>query len=204
MAFPEKIPVRYSEEEAGYVSFRPVVRQAFSPNELLDMIISVTGKDAERVQQILHSGTVVFHFYRYWWHGFEVSEAELDPLLARFPDPDPSRPFRAERCAVALIEDNGTPPRPLIEVNRDAASHAGLFRRRSFWDELLAAAAAGPLEYEGYSYSRHADLYRLNLSVAQLTVLVTAAAKAPRNLRRELSALERASGIVFVCERAGS
>jgi hypothetical protein len=204
MSFPEKIPVRYSEEEAGYVSFRPVVRQAFSPNELLDMILSVTGKDVGRVQQILHSGTVVFHFYRYWWHGFEVSEAELEQRLASFPDAGPSRPFRAGQCALALIEDNRTPPRPLIEINRAAASHTGLFRRRSFWDELLAAAAAGPLEYDGYSYSRHADLYRLQLSVEQLTVLVTAASKAPRNLRRELGALERASGIVFACERAGS
>ena len=77
MALPETIPVRYTEEEAGYVSFRPVVRQTFRLNELLDMVLSVTGKDPERIQQILRSGTVVFHFYRYWWQGFEIAEAEL-------------------------------------------------------------------------------------------------------------------------------
>ncbi len=193
MALPETIPVRYTEEEAGYVSFRPVVRQMFRLNELLDMVLSVTGKDAERIRQILRSGTVVFHFYRYWWHGFEIGEAELDALLARFPDPDPSRAFRSEQCSVALIEDSGTPPRPLIEITRAAASRAGFFRRRSFWDALLAAAAAGPLEYHGYSYARRADLYRLELSAEQRTALVAAAARAPRNLRRELGALDRAS-----------
>src|ERR1700688_13903 len=98
MTLPETIPVRYSEEEAGYVSFRPVVRQIFRLNELLDMVVSVTGKEPARVRQILHSGTVVFHFSRYRWEGFEVGEAELRPLLDRFPDPDPSRPFSPAAC----------------------------------------------------------------------------------------------------------
>ena len=47
------------------------------------MILTVTGKDSARIRQILRSGTVVFHFYKYWWEGFEMSEAELAPLLAR-------------------------------------------------------------------------------------------------------------------------
>ena len=83
MALPQEIPVRYTEEEAGYVSFRPVVRQTFRVHELLDMVLSVTGKQPERIRQILRSGTVVFHFYRYWWEGFEAGEAELQALLAR-------------------------------------------------------------------------------------------------------------------------
>ncbi len=70
MPLPEAIPIRYTEEEAGYVSFRPVVRQSFRPDQLLDMVLSVTGKDVARIKQILRSGTVVFHFYRYWWTGF--------------------------------------------------------------------------------------------------------------------------------------
>ena len=94
MALPDVIPVRYTEEEAGYVSFRPVVRQTFRKAELLDMVLSVTGKDPERIRQILRSGTVVFHFYRYWWDSLEVGEAELETLLAAFPDADPSRIFQ--------------------------------------------------------------------------------------------------------------
>ena len=46
MPLPETIPVRYTEEEAGYVTVRPLVRQTFRLDELLDMILSVAGKDA--------------------------------------------------------------------------------------------------------------------------------------------------------------
>ena len=62
---------------------RPLVRQTFRLNELLDMILSVAGKDVARVRQLLHSGTVVYHFYRYSWAGFDASEAELRAALAQ-------------------------------------------------------------------------------------------------------------------------
>ena len=77
MPLPETIPVRYTDEEAGYVTVRPVVRQTFRLDELLDMVLSVAGKDVTRVRQLLHSGTVVYHFYRYSWTGFDADEAEL-------------------------------------------------------------------------------------------------------------------------------
>ena len=204
MALPETILVRYTEEEAGYVSFRPMVRQTFRLHELLDMVVSVTGKDPARVQQILRSGTVVFHFYRYWWQGFETSETELHPLLASFPDPDPSRVFRAEECTLALIEDSAAPSRLLVEVDRAVVSRTGILRRRSFWDSLLSAAAAGSVGYQGYSYARHGDVYRLELSNEQRASLANAASRAPRNLRRELALIERASRIAFVCPRTKS
>jgi hypothetical protein len=204
MVLPENIPVRYTEEEAGYVSFRPVVRQTFRLNELLDMILSVTGKDAGRVRQILRAGTVVFHFYRYWWQGFDIDEAELGPLLAPFPDPDPSRAFRGEHCTVALIEDRATPPRLLAEVDRAAVSRGGFFRRRSFWEALLSAAATGSLGYRGYSYARRGDAYQLELTDENRAALAKAARRAPRNLRRELAVFDRASRLVFVCPRGKS
>ena len=92
MPLPETISVRYTEEEAGYITVRPLVRQTFSLGELLDMILSVAGKDLTRVQQLLHSGTVVYHFYRYTWTGFDADPTELSAALAKFPDADPARP----------------------------------------------------------------------------------------------------------------
>jgi hypothetical protein len=181
-----------------------VVRQVFKLNELLDMVLSVTGKDPQRIRQILRSGTVVFHFYRYWWQGFEIAEAELDPLLARFPDPDPSREFRAEQCSAALIEDASTPAHLLIEIERAAASRTSLFRRRSFWNALLAVTAARPVAYHGYSYARRADLYQVGLTQEARAALLATAARAPRNLRRELGVFDRAARIVFVSPRSDS
>jgi hypothetical protein len=212
MAPPEVISVRHTEEEAGYVSIRPIVRQNFRFSDLLGMVLGVTGKHPERIRQILRSGSVSFHSYRYWWDGFQIEEQELGVLLASFPDPDPSRPFRAETCTAVVVEAGGSPPRPdssgprpVLELDRAGASRRGLFRRRSFWDALLAAAASGSLVYDGYSYLRRADLYRLDLS-SELRASLAAAAKslAPRDLRRDLRALDRASHIVFVCPRETS
>ena len=209
---PEAISVRYTEEEAGYVSIRPVVRQTFRFPDLLGLVLSVTGKHPARIRLILRSGSVSFHTYRYWWDGFQVEEQELDALLARFPDPEPSREFRAQACTAALVEagssalrSESSPPRPVLELDRAGASRTRLFRRRSFWDALLAAAAPATLAYDGYSYVWRADLYRLDLS-GELRALLDAAAKslATRNLRRDLRALDRASHIVFVCPREGA
>lgn len=201
MAAPEVIPVRRTEEDAGYVSFRPVVRQKFPLNDLLGLVLGVTGKHPDRVRQILRSGSVSFHAYRYSWDGFQPEEAELASLLARFPDPDPSRAFRPEACTTVLALA-GSPPRPLADLERAALARKRLFRRRSFWDVLLATAASGPLAYDAYSYQWRADLYRLVLGDESAAAL-TAAAKslAPRDMRRNLHALDRATHIVFVCPR---
>ncbi len=41
MPLPQQIPVRYTEEDAGYVSVRPVVKQVFRLHELADMVVSI-------------------------------------------------------------------------------------------------------------------------------------------------------------------
>jgi hypothetical protein len=205
MPLPEVIPVRYSEEEAGYVSFRPVVRQNFRPDQLLDMVLSVTGKDAARIRQILHSGTVVFHFYRYWWTGFDIDPSELTSLLARFPDPDPSREFRSAGCTSVAIEFGATPPRPALEIQRQDISRSRLFRRRSFWDALLAEVSSTPVTYNGYSFAHHADLYRLDLGPeSRIRLAAAAASLAPRAMRKELQAIAHAARVVFICPRASA
>jgi hypothetical protein len=204
VALPEAIPVRYTEEEAGYVSFRPIVRQTFRLNELLDMILTVTGKDPARIRQILRSGTVVFHFYKYWWEGFEVSEAELAPLLTRFPDADPARLFRAGECSRVLMESGSLPhPSTLLDIDRAGASQKALWRRRSVWDVLLSLAAPEALSYVGYSYEHRGDLYRREIAAEQAAALATEVEKlAPRNLRHDLvAASAKASHLAFICPR---
>ncbi len=201
MPLPETIPVRYTEEEAEYLSVRPVVRQTFRLQELIDMLLGVTGKDLVRIQQILRAGTVVFHFYRYWWQGLEADAEELAAVLARFPDADPTRPFRAEECTAVLLESRGEPPRHSLEISREAASHRGLFRPRSFWDCLLALGREPAPAYQGYSYLRRADLYRLAISSEQIPALLEAARRAPRELRAALHYFPEITRIVFVCPR---
>jgi len=104
--------MRFTEDDAGYVTVRPVVKQTFRLPELADMIVSVTGKNAVRVQQIFRAGTVVYNGYRYWWDGFAAKEDEITGLLALFPDDDPARLFNpAKVTAVSLKAAQDSTPR---------------------------------------------------------------------------------------------
>ncbi len=202
MPLPETISVRYTEEEAGYVSVRPLIKQTFRLHELTGMVVSVTGKDPARVRQILHAGTLVYHSFRYWWSGFDVSAEELASVLAQFPDDDPSRKFRAQDCSAVLIEAGGTPPRAILELTREQAKRKRLLHSRSLWDTLTAIAQSGPLAYQGYSHARRADLYRRVLSQQELAALLDDALKfAPRDLRASLRALLQAKSLVYACPR---
>lgn len=210
MPLPETIPVKFTEEDADYISVRPVKRQTFRLRELVDMVLCVTGRDLPRVQQILRTGTVVYHFYRYTWQGFEADAAELSELLAVFPADDPSRAFSPKECTVVLLE-SAVAGRAPVEIERTAAKKKPLFAARSFWDFLLALAtqqkAGGPqnqlaLEYAGYSFARRGDLYRLSLTPEQSAGLSSEAARlAPRSLQAGIEALGAAVRVTFVCPR---
>ena len=203
MPLPETIPVRYTDEEAGYVTVRPVVKQTFRLEELLDMILSVAGKDVTRVRQLLHSGTVVYHFFRYSWTGFDVDDAELAAALGKFPDPEPARPFSPGQCTLAILESGGVSPRHLMELDREAGLKRRIFRKQSFWEALLEIAASENIQYHGYSYGRGADIYRLDLD-GEIVGQITEALKrlAPRGLHIVFGTLPAAASILFVCPRA--
>lgn len=203
MALPQTISVRYTEEEAEYLSVRPVVRQEFRLEELLDMLVSVAGKDVRRLQQVLRSGTAIYHYYRYWWPGFEAEEADLRAALARFPDADATRPFRWEECTAVLLETGSGPGQVPVELSRDAASRKRWLRRGSLWDVLMRLAAGEAPRYETYSYAWRGDLYHREASGFSLDALSREAEQAaPRELRGPARALARARRIVFVCPRA--
>jgi hypothetical protein len=199
---PETIPVKYTEEEAEYLSVRPVVRQIFRATELVDMVVSVAGKDLARVQKILSAGTVVFHSFRYWWTGFEADPAALREILQKYPDADPSRAFRSENCAEIILESSGTPPRHSLRIRREEAGKRRLLRPRSFWDNLMNLARDAAPAYREYSYSLRGDIYVLVLNPEQIARLAREATRsAPRTLRTDLTVLSAISQIVFVCPR---
>jgi hypothetical protein len=203
MPLPETIAMRFTEEDAGYVTVRPVVRQTFLLADLAGMVLSITGKNIPRVQQIFRAGTVVYNGYRYWWDGFAATEDEISALLAPFPDDDPSRPFNAAAVRFVCLESGGGTQRTMIGLTRQEASAKRLFQNRSPWDILLAVAKDSTPRYERYSHSDHADVYRVYLPLETAVSLRNALLEvAPRNLRKKLTALKLPASLLFIVPRA--
>ena len=194
--------MRFTEEDAGYVTVRPVVKQTFRLAELADMIVSVTGKNVSRVQQIFRAGTVVYNGYRYWWDGFASKEDEITGLLALFPDDDPAIPFNPAQVTAVSLEIGGGTQRSLVGLVRHEASAKRLFHKRSLWEILLIAAKDSTPRYEKYSHAERADVYRVHLSSEMAAALLKQLLDAsPRALRRKLTALLPPSAILFFIPR---
>jgi len=197
--------MRFTEEDAGYVTVRPVVKQTFRLAELADMVVSVTGKNVSRVQQIFRAGTVVYNSYRYWWDGFTSDENEVTGLLALFPDDDPARLFNPAQVTSVTLEIGGGTQRSLVCIARREASSKKLFHQRSPWEILLKAGQDSTPRYEKYSHAEHADIYRLHFSSDMAaSVLKQILDASPRGLRKKLAALQPPAAILFFIPRTGS
>ena len=202
MALPEQIQVRYTEDDAGYVSVRPVVKQVFRITELADMVVSVAGKDAARVQQIFLNGTLTYNGYRYWWEALTADLNEVQALLSPFPDDDPSRSFEAAKATAVLLEMGGGTQRNIVEIGRQDASARKLFQQHSSWDVLQRYAATHAARYEKYSHARRADLFRISLPYEDARKLLAEMLEAaPRGRRLRWTNLHPPAAITFVCPR---
>ena len=202
MPLPDQIPVRYSDEDAGYVSMRPVVKQTFRLAELIDMVVSIAGKDPARVQQIFRTGSVIYNGYRYAWDPLAATLPEIEALLSTFPDDDPSRPFDPAHAIAVLWESGGGTQRSVVEITRQEAAQKKLFVKSSPWDVFLQLAAADPPCYEKYLHARRADLFRLTLPYDRAQQFLAAVLDpAPRALRHRWSTLRPPASVTFICPR---
>ena len=163
MPLPERVRVKLLADDAGYISSARVLERDYTIPELLEALVSVAGKNAARLRQILRAGSVVVDRYRHRWPPIEASEEELLPLLGRFPDARPDRPFEPERCVHARIRAGVE----TLELARDEASRRKLFRRETFWDALMEVAVAAVPAYQEYSYHFRADVYAFTPDAAQ-------------------------------------
>ena len=202
MSLPETIAMRFTEEDAGYVTVRPVVKQVFRLAELVDMVLSVTAKNVPRVQQIFRAGTVVYNGYRYRWEGFHSEIGELTALLAPYPDDEPSRPFDFAAASTVSFESGGGTQRSQLDITRQEASARRLFHAQSPWEILLNAARVSAPRYEKYSYLHRADLYRLPMPPeASLALRNETFEAASRPLRKRLAGLQPPSALLFFVPR---
>ena len=167
MALPRTIRVKLSSEAAESISLTAVVVQELAMRELIEYMLGVTGKDEARIRELLQRGTLVSGASRFRWLGWEADPEGLRELLATFPDPDPSRPFAAERCVRAILRGG----RQAIEIPREAVARKGLFQRESFWNLLMEVIGTAAPAYAGYSYRDRADRYFREFSHAETELL---------------------------------
>jgi len=163
MALPQTVRVKLSSEAAGAISLTPVVVQELPIRELIEHLLGVTGKDLDRIRESLLRGTLVSGASRFRWVGWDADAEDLRAVLAAFPDPEPLRPFTAERCVRATLRGG----RQAIEIPREAAQRKGLFQRKSFWDLLIEVIGREGIAYAGYSYRERVDRYLRELTLPE-------------------------------------
>ncbi|MBS1874564.1 MAG: hypothetical protein JSU00_15220 [Acidobacteria bacterium] len=162
-ALPQSVKVRISSEAAGAITMTPVVSQVLTTRELVRVILSVTGKDEQRVAEVLSRGAVVQGASRFRWERLPTERDELAVVLATFPDPNPERRFSEERCVGVRLRAG----RLVMEAPKQLAAQRRLLRRRSFWDALMDLASHADLQYVDYSYRTGTDEYRLSVGPAE-------------------------------------
>jgi hypothetical protein len=165
---PAKIRVKLLSEAAGYVSVSHVLQREFSISELVELLLSVIGRDVERLRQILRAGSIVTGEYRYRWEPLDPAPQEIQSILGALPGPDPSRAFQPANVFLVRFRRGSE----LIEISREAGSHKPLFSRQSFWEGLLAALG-NTAHYANYSYSDRADIFASQMSEADRNALAT-------------------------------
>jgi hypothetical protein len=179
VALPPEVRVKISSEAAGAIAMAEVAVRTIPMRDLIEQTLGVAGKNVVRLQEILHRGSLVSGESRLRWEGFPADPAELEAILATFPDPDPARSFDPRRCFhVQLLAG-----REKLEMSRKIGAKRRLFRRRTFWDALMEIGRAA--QYVEYSYKLRCDRYRLRLDLGQLGAVQRGAALLPYQKLRE-------------------
>lgn len=163
MGLPETIKVKLSSEAAEGISLTPVVVREMPFRELLELMLPLTGKRAQRISELLARGTLVSGASRFRWAGWQTDSEEIEALLAEYPDAEPERRFEWARCVKAVLRVGAS----VVEVTQEAGAQRRLLRKVSFWDVLAGVAAAASPAYVDYSYRERGDRYRAMLSGEQ-------------------------------------
>ena len=162
MPLPDTVAVKMSSDAGEVSQLTRVAVQQIPMRELLERMLGLTGKDEAAVGRVLARGSLVSGAIRMRWESLEATPQELRPLLAQFPDSDPTRVFRPETLSGVILSADLYK----IEIPREVATPRRLLKKRSYWDALMEVASASPqLQYMEYSYRLRSDRYRRTLLV---------------------------------------
>jgi hypothetical protein len=153
------VQVRVSSEDAGGISLTPVQHREVPVAELVTWIVSVTGKDAPRIEEILKRGSLVVGLSRMRWESADAA-ACLPAILDTLPDDCPER-LLDERKVREIVVSAGTRQ---ITIPGGVARARRWFRSESFLERWLSSAALPKPVYERYDYREQADRFRVPIA----------------------------------------
>ena len=202
MSTPETIAVKFSEDLAQYADIRPVRTQPMTLSELVGLVLTHTGKDRDRVRELLRRGTCTYNIYKYWWEPLDPDYTELEVALDAYPDPDPSLAFDPSSCQLARFSDLAEPRPRIVEILPEDAGRRRWFAAESLWPFLLRFAASRRAEYVDYSYKDKADRFALDLRGAVREELAEGIGRlATRRVRRRLDREPNFARLELLCQR---
>ncbi len=198
MPFPPIIRVKLSSEAAGTISVTPVVVREMPPRDLIEEMLAFTGKDEQRIREILRRGTLVSGASRFRWPGWDAEPESVREMLATFPDPDPLLSFSSQRCIRAVLRGYHN----ALELPREVLMRRRLLHRRIFWEMLMNVAGSALPEYAGYSYRDRADCYLRQFTAGEVAMLRAAGSYiAYRPIRDQVRSAEFSKAELYVSRR---
>lgn len=149
------VRVRVSSEDAGAISLSPVQHRETPLVELVTWIVSVTGKDAPRIEEILKRGSFVLGLSRMRWEA-ATDAACLSEILDMLPGDWPERPLDAGKIREVVISAGVRN----VVIPGDVARAKRWFRTESFLGRWLSSGVLPRPLYERYDYREQADRFR--------------------------------------------
>lgn len=123
--------------------------------ELVTWIVSVTGKDAPRIEEILKRGSFVLGLSRMRWEAADDTGC-LTEVLKMLPDDWPERPLEAGK--IREIEVSAGTRK--VAIPGEVARARRWFRAESFLGRWLSSGTLPLPGYERYDYREQADRFR--------------------------------------------
>lgn len=191
------VRVRVSSEDAGGISMSAVQNRDVAAVELATWIVSVTGKDAPRVVEILERGSFVLGLSRMRWEPLEAVAESVPAIFDLLPDDWPERPFDAHAVREIVV----TAGMRKIAIPGAAANARRWFRSESFLGRWLKSAALPPPSYERYDYREKADRFRGAIPPETLSVFREAADLLPSGTLRNALRSMVPTGITLWLDR---
>ncbi|MCC6262638.1 MAG: hypothetical protein IT169_03600 [Bryobacterales bacterium] len=149
------VRIRVSSEDAGAISLSPVQHRETPLVELVTWIVSVTGKDAPRIEEILKRGSFVLGLSRMRWEAADDTGC-LPEVLDMLPDDWPERPL--DEGKIREIEVSAGTRK--VAIPGEVARARRWFRAESFLARWLASGVLPQPRYERYDYREQADRFR--------------------------------------------